>query len=385
MKAGKLAGRLVAAGIVAFTLGRTVSANGDLGGCGSDRWEVACGDSVESSRVRHDPVVGMFGDGGLVNPRANPLNGGLQVFFQNHAYKAAENNTALPQDRVGFNFNAMQDVYSGQSGGPVENDIYEYRLFGEKTLADGRLSVDLMVPFYTTSVYDYDPLDLALNGPSTDGSFGDLAFGFKWLVHESCASACSLGLRIEAPTGEEMVARGALSSFYTSLDDDVWHFTPYVANLWTPSDRTFIQSFLSYRLTSSSLQSSSGASSIREQSYFMGDISAGYWLFRNRCGRRLTGLATVLELHYTGAWDRETALNSGIAVDTSTNSIYGRTDRLSLTAGLSAFFGPRCSAGVAVAVPLRSKEVGIAGPAVVATDRAYDWAVLTQLTYYYGR
>ena len=58
----------------------------------------------------------------------------------------------------------------------------------------------------------------------------------------------------------------------------------------------------------------------------------------------------MLELHYTGAWDEESAFDSNFGKrDTVTNAVYGRSDRLNLTAGLSAFFGQRCSAGIAVA------------------------------------
>ena len=63
-----------------------------------------------------------------------------------------------------------------------------------------------MLPFYTTSAFEYEPIDALTNGPQTEGTFGDLAFGFKALVHESCTSACSLGLRVEAPTGEDIVS-----------------------------------------------------------------------------------------------------------------------------------------------------------------------------------
>ena len=400
MRLTDLATRLVAVGLMAAAIGQPASGIGLFDACDSDcdtafcdngicdisSCDVEACDGIATSRIRRGPVPGMFGDGGLLIPGANILTGGLQLIFQNHAYKVAENNSALPQDRIGFNFNAMQDVFNGQSDGRVDDDIYEYRLFGEKTFLDGRFSVDLMVPFYTTSTLEYDPLDAVTNGPGTEGSFGDLAFGFKALLHESCTSACSLGLRIEAPTGDEIVSPRSLNVFYRSFDDDVWHFTPYVASLWTPSDRTFIPSFLSYRFSSSSFKEVEQPLSNREQRYFMAAVSIGYWLYRNRCGSCLTGLAPMLELHYTGAWDEESASSQNVGLrNTVTNLIYGKSDRLNLTVGTTAFFGSRCSAGVAIAAPLRSNETSPLGGATIDSDRAYDWALLTQLTYYFGR
>lgn len=399
MRVFKSISRLISVCLIAAGVGQPASGIGffdacdkncDTGVCDANICDTAICDAdacdgLTNSLIRRGPVPGMFGDGGLLIPRTNVLAGGLQVNFQNHAYKVAENNSALPQDRIGFNFNAMQDVYNGFLNRRVDDDIYEYRLFGEKTFLDGRFSVDLMLPFYTTSAFQYEPIDLLTNGPQTEGTFGDLAFGVKALVHESCTSACSLGLRIEAPTGEDVVSTQSLSSFYRSFEDEVWHFTPYMANLWTPSERTFVQSFLSYRLTSSSLKETELPLSIRQQSYFMADVSIGYWLYRNRCGSCLTGLAPMLELHYTGAWDQESATDQIVgARDTVTNFIYGQSDRLSLTAGLSAFFGSRCSAGIAIAAPLRSNESNSFAALTVDSDRAYDWALLTQLTYYYG-
>jgi hypothetical protein len=399
MRLYKLVARLIAVGLMAASVGQPASGIGlfdacekdcDAGICDTASCDADACDGEANSLVRRGPVPGMFGDGGLIIPRifgrvGSPASGFLQLNFQNHAYKVAENNSALPQDRIGFNFNAMQDVYIGELDGRIDDDIYEYRLFGEKTFLDGRFSVDLMLPFYTTSAFEYEAIDALTNGPQTEGAFGDLAFGFKALVYESCTSACSLGLRVEAPTGEDIVSPPGFGLVYSSINDDVWNFTPYVASLWTPSERTFIQSFLSYRLTSSRIEEVENPLTIREQSYFMADVSVGYWLYRNRCGSCLTGLAPMLELHYTGAWDEESAFNSITGPrDTLTNVIYGQSDRLSLTAGLSAFFGQRCSAGIAVAAPLRSNESSTAG-LVVDSDRAYDWALLTQLTYYFGR
>ncbi|MCO8125438.1 hypothetical protein NHH03_27110 [Stieleria sp. TO1_6] len=355
----------------------------DDNGCDSHSWGSFdgwhLGQCLSSQDQPCEIVPGMFGDGGLVIPRTFSNVGGTRAVFQNHIYKVAENNSALPQNRIGFNFNALGDVYSGLSGDQVEKDIYEYRLFAEKTLLNGLISLDFMLPFYTTSKYSYPSnLDLVVNGPGTESTFGDIAFGLKALLHRSEHAAYSAGLRIEAPTAEEITAPPGPALFYESIRDDVWNFTPYFATLWQPSDRVFTQSFVSYRMNTGTLKEVPSTRTFREPSYFMADVSIGYWLYRNAHSNYLTGLAPTFELHYTGAWDKEQPDG------TVNNVIYGHTDRLNMTAGLTAMLGRRVSAGLAISAPLRDKPATVGSTDSPSTDRAYDWAAIANLTYHFG-
>jgi hypothetical protein len=321
----------------------------------------------------------MIGDGGLVIPHITPYISGAAV-WQNHIYKVAENNSVLPQNRIGFNVNYMSNVYNGQLTGATaaEDDIFEYRLFAEKTLFNGRLSVDFMVPFYQSSL-----IDPTSAGPGTEASFGDLAFGGKYLVWDNERSALSAGLRVEAPTNEEfrLTADGALGDY--ALSDDVWNFTPYLAMLLTPGERVFVQSFVSYRMGSESLVESANnlTQTTRDQDYFMADLSAGYWLYRDSCGRGLTGLVPTVELHYTATFEDQNA-----AQQTFPNIYYSNTDVLNLTAGLTALFGDRMSLTAGVAVPLRDTPSSqqLIGT-TLSTDRRYDWALMVNMNYYFGR
>ena len=338
------------------------------------------------SRIREHIAPSMFGDGGLVIPRALVLQGGLQLVVQNHAYKISENNSVLPQDRVGFNFNAMQDVYNGISDRLVSDNIYEYRFFLEETFMDGRLSFELMVPFYSTSSYSPDPLVSVNRGPAIENEFGDIAFGLKALVHETHSSACSIGLRVEVPTGAEVKADPALNGagYIASLDDDVWNFTPYLGYFAMPTERTYLQAFTGYRLTSTSVDEIENPLSIREQSYFTADLALGCWLYRNSDASFLTSVIPSIELHYTGAWDTESANRPGLGpANTISNLIYGHSDRLSLTAGCSAVTKSSWEAGLGVAVPLRTNDANFSG-FTVPSDRAYDWSLLARITYHFG-
>jgi hypothetical protein len=195
--------------------------------------------------------------------------------------------------------------------------------------------------------------------------------------------ATSAGLRIEAPTGREIEAPANALLFYSSFDDDVWSFTPYLAALWTPNERWFAQSFLSYRLNSTQLFEVENPTQIREQTYLMADLQLGYWLFRNPRGRYLTGLAPVAELHYMGAFDNESIAGVN-AAGSVTDLVYGNTDQLNLTLGMQSYFGRNCSAGLAVVAPLRESE-GLNANGETPTDRSFDWAVMLQFNYFFGR
>ncbi|MCO8122671.1 hypothetical protein NHH03_13065 [Stieleria sp. TO1_6] len=296
----------------------------------------------------------------------------------------AENNSAIPQDRIGFNFNSLNVGFNGTYiVNTVEDDFSEYRFFAEKTLFGSNLSVDVMIPFYQSSNVNVLYADYLANGPGTDASFGDLAFGFKYLVHRNERSALSAGMRIEAPTNEEFSLTGDPVNGNVRVEDSVWHFTPYLAGLLTPTERTFYQSFVSYRMPTGSViqtKSMSRRTEItREQDYFMFDLSAGYWLYNNPGQRGLTGLAPTLELHYTATFDDQQSNNR------LTNRAYSNTDVLNLTAGLTAMFNDRISVSTAVAAPLRDKVIGSGLAFNPNSDRRYDWALMFQLNYYLGR
>ncbi|MCO6042843.1 transporter [Aeoliella sp. ICT_H6.2] len=307
--------------------------------------------------------------------------------FQNHIYKVAENNSAVPQDRIGFNFNYLPDVVNGSFDGlRVNDDLYEYRLFAEKTLFDSRLSVDFMLPFYTTSDYRPGDLSLVADGPGTDTAFGDIAFGFKYLLHRSEQSALSAGLRVEAPSNAEITQPDPTSVFYNTFEDDVWNFTPYVAFLAAPTERFFVQSFVSYRLNTGYLEIPATDFAIREQQLFMADLSAGYWLYRNRCKRGLTGIVPTVELHYTGAFNDETTYSSGTPTTSYVTNVIGKSDVLNLTAGVTTYFNDRMSISTGVAIPLRDNPTPYpATTSSIGTDRRYDWALMANLNYYFGR
>jgi len=319
----------------------------------------------------------MIGDGGLLQPRV--ISSGSRLFYmQNHVSKVSENNSALPQDRIGVNFSALQDVSIGRRGGStVIDNLQEYRFFVEKTIFDGAASLEFFVPIYNSTESQITTIQEFGVGPQVHGEFGDLAFGIKGLLHNSDSLAVSLGLRVEAPTRQDVL----IENSETRLNDDVWHFTPYLAMQSSLTPNLFVNGFAAYRLNSTTMNASSnaGTNSIREPTYLMVDGSVGYWLIRRPHRRGLTGLASILELHYTTTPEREDLLRrEGIP---TTGVALGHTDYLNLTAGLTSRWNERVSVTGAFAVPLRSNAIYSNNAVIGPTDRTYDWSFLLNLDY----
>ena len=323
----------------------------------------------------------MLGDGGLLQPRM--IFAGSRVFFmQNHTAKVAENNSPLPQDRFGFQFNALERVPIGSTveGGRVHKNLYEYRMTAEKTLFSPYLSADLIVPIYQTTRYQIQTLGEYVEGPQMSSEFGNLAFGLKGLLLESECSAFSLGVRVEAPTHRDI----SITIANNSLEDQVWHFTPYIAAQTTPTCNTFVSFFGSYRMNSTTMSATGGSQGqlnvgVREATYLMADLSAGYWLVNRPCCKGLTSLAPVVELHYTTTPTAETPYSfQGIPAE---GYFLGHTDYLNLTAGLTAAWNEKTAIGAGFAFPLRRMDIG---PVYGPSDQNYDWAFMFNINYRFG-
>ena len=158
-----------------------------------------------------------------------------------------------------------------------------------------------------------------------------------------------------------------------------------MAMLGQPTDRVFWQSFVGYRMNSGWVSPDTAfLDSLREQNYFMADVALGAWAYRNPGARGITTVAPTLELHYTGTFALE---KTAPGRSTHVNAIYGQTDILNLTAGVTTTFGDRWSLTTAFAVPLRDNAatIGAVTPITIGTDRRYDWAFLLNLNYRFGR
>jgi hypothetical protein len=206
-------------------------------------------------------------------------------------------------------------------------------------------------------------------------------FHSQCLVMRSNCTAVSIGLRVEAPTNDEIKDPETVFLFTNPYQDDVWNFTPYIAMAATPTARLFVQSFVGYRLNTGYLEDEAiigAAFDVRDQNYFMADVAVGCWMYRDRGGCGLIGLVPTIELHYTGAFDLEEPEN------TFNNVIYGHTDVLNLTGGVTAYFSDLWSLASGISVPLR-ENVTTFDNATFGTDRHSNGTLLANLNWYFGR
>jgi hypothetical protein len=398
----------------------------------------------------------------------------------------AENNSPIPQDRVYFRYNFFSNSQSvtGINSQPVEAipgsnvflfspqtkkyDTNMYTLGGEKTFLDKAMSVEVRLPIVTTlstsntlSVGNNtgpvggadgngNPLFGVLATPGNtlgnEGSyFGNMSVILKGLVyHNDCNKlSVSAGLGIGIPTapdthlsvvdytggsGAPQTASGQQLRQFT-IANETWALSPFLAALYTPTDRFFTQGFLQVEapLNSSPVTYSdqyllgqfgtagspplqnalaTGQSlrppftirrSIDEQTLAHLDLGAGYWLVRSPENRWLNGLALSFEAHYTGALtnaDRIQLPGNGTLLQLNpSNPIAGiqsvanqipnigpvvgagptRVDIVDLTAGTTFVLGSQTSLATAFTVPVSN-----------GTNKTFDWEFQLQLNFYFG-
>ncbi len=393
--------------------------------------------------------------------------------------KVAENNSPLPQDRVSFRYNYFHNaltvggVGSGSTPGlpfPVGIDqtgqfifftpqqgVLANRSFNvdtftfglEKTWWDGLFSTEVRVPFSRTlgsnqnlsagNVTGIDPqgfLAITSTPENTlgqeDTEFGDITLIFKALLHRSSRLVVSGGLGLTFPTADDtsvqvrdffgFVASDATGTRIRTFDieNKTYEIAPYLAALYTPSDRFFVQGFsqisvpagrnrviFTERTENDFLEMDDGTllgpglppfratSSIDEQTLMHLDLGVGYWLVRDPDARWITGIIPTLELHYTTTLEDANLVAlpgdelvqqtrplgpDPIRVDGFRDepvSVVGnrsnRVDILNLTVGTTVEVANRATIATGFAFPLRRES-----------DRTFDWEFQLQFNYYFG-
>jgi hypothetical protein len=251
--------------------------------------------------------------------------------------KISENNKSLPMDRVFFSYNHYQNAIDATVAGLGTQSfpIDQYTFGVEKTFCDKLWSVELRMPFSTTP--RIAGTDLTLDS----GEVGNLAVIFKRLLFLSQTTAVAIGLPIETPTGSDVSGEGVVNSFV--LSNDAVHLAPFIGFLNMPNDRVFCQGFLQMDIAANGNRVIFGDNflgRLPEQNLLYLDLALGYWLYRNPCARCITGLATIVEYHYT------TTLQDAVFVTGSDQfqqltfgNTFNRMDISNLTVGLHTELG----------------------------------------------
>ena len=283
-----------------------------------------------------------------------PLAGGSRRFKNEHS-------RAMPTDRVFGTYHHFQNALESNGLTPgfrsTNANVDRFTLGFEKTFAEGNASIELRLPLSVpTSLTSSDSMY------RTD-TVGDLVVTLKGLLYSDESQAVALGLAINTPTGSgldvSLPNTGAGGTNFT-LDNNAVHLIPFVAYQAAPTEDFFFNGFLQFDTPTnpnSAQVRNLGAATvdrlkINDQTLMYLDTSFGYWLFRDPDAEFLTGLAGLLELHYT------TALN-GPDVVADRNKIVtfgansGRYDALNLTIALHTEIARNTTIRAGYVTPLR--------------------------------
>jgi hypothetical protein len=329
---------------------------------------------------------------------------GVVVAEVNHPYfgcsrqKIAENNSPLPRSRVYVNYqhfhNAILNTITDDDVTPAvtsTRDTHVDRfLFGiERTFWDDVVSVQVQVP-YAQQLNDEMFLDFVTpSAPGdTQGMLGNVSVALKAILHRACCDRflVSGGVLVEFPTASDVdlravditdseVAPGVFEprelDFRLLYHNDSLIVSPFLAAFYMPNERYFLQGFTQVdtdvngsdldfnpTVTSSGVPIATTNSSFHfsGQTFLRLDAGAGVWLYRNRCAPRISGVAMLVELHYSTTLDDADIYQiptPGIANGTiDFGNVANRLDIVNLTFGPTFEVRNRGTVGLGAVVPL---------------------------------
>lgn len=337
-----------------------------------------------SSRSRLLSVPEMFGDfrrGGPVLEIQPPTGGlpGLRTEVPLAAgisgLRAAENNHALPDDRVWLAYNYFDGAFDIQTlggfGQPPQSQsqsLHRSVIAFEKLLDCGATSIEVRMPF--GAAFNADGIAGPSAAPAPFGveseSVGNLNVLLKRLLYADEGIAWSAGLGVELPTGSEgLVTYGPISA---SMEPDAVHLVPFLAGTHQYG-RWFSHGFLQldiathgapFYATLNTPANREFVGRINQPALLGLDLGGGYWLIPPYdCGNCGGSLAVVGEVHYTTPLGNEDELvaNGGltsVAINTPVSASY---EQVHFTTGLQVAFDSGWRLRTGVVVPARSERV----------------------------
>jgi hypothetical protein len=328
-------------------------------------------------------VPNMFGDCGMTTANVTIFNTAgkitsgefmLPMVGGSRTAKMAENDIAMPVDRIFFGYNHYTDLFQMQtqptfpSGAPGQfrqEPIDRYTMGVEKTFFNTWTSVELRMPFNGSFNATLPSLGVS------NGSVGNLAVILKGLLYRGQSLGIGAGLGIDTPTGSDTVAR--LGTVNLRFQNQAAHLLPYLGFLYAPGDPQwgwgnglFMTGFLQADVATSgnNIQFVDPASAMRtslgkfnEQNLLFADLSVGYWLYRNPFAERWTGFAVVGEAHYTTSLqDPDLVAGTSGGAGAAITNTSGRFDIVNGTIALQALMFDASSLRVGGVFPMGSRQ-----------------------------
>jgi hypothetical protein len=227
------------------------------------------------------------------------------------AFKIAENESPLPQDRLFVNYNFFSKGVKG-----IDRTHYE-TIGVEKTLLSEDFSLGLRIPFFQWES----------SAGETVSGFGDVSVILKYaaLGGHRTGDALSLGLAVTTPTSSKPHLR-----LRTGKEIHSTLLQPFIGYLWNWKD-FFIHGFASVVAPTDS----------RDLTFLFNDIGIGYWVYRAPRNQLLSGIIPTFEIHVNTPLDNRGA-----------HDVPRFQDIVDLTGGVTFALGQKSSLGVAVGIPV---------------------------------
>lgn len=295
--------------------------------------------------------------------------------------KVAENNKALPMNRCYFMYNHFHNALNADAdmstpGSERDYSVDRFTIGLERMFLDDLWSVDVRMPFAASQQFTSGGLAIE------SGSVGNLQVTLKRLLALGEYGSVAAGLAIDTPTGSDVTGKLLTTKF--TVQNEAVHLAPYVGFLHVPNDRIFCQGFLQVDVPTNgnridfvdtgSPPSSGAFGTYDEQTLLYADISAGYWLCRNPDARLVTGLASLVEFHYTTTLTDADVVLGSVPASLSTfqfGNLLGRMDVTNVTVGLHSELFGHTTLRVAGVFPLQDD-----------LERPFDSEVVVSLNLY---
>lgn len=283
--------------------------------------------------------------------------------------KISENNSPMPRDRVFFDYSYFSDVPIANNGAHVQ----VFRPGFEKTFFNGMASFECRVPFAAT----VDSTQNADGPLAYNTEFGNVTLGAKALLYSNGTWAFSVGAATIIPTADDQQVN-LFGIPLVRVNNEAYHLQPYLAALWTPSDRFFVQSFVQFDfcLNGNSVYfdpAIAGALTktghLNDQNSLFIDVGAGFWLVRNEDGNSFVrGIAPIAELHYNQSMNKADVVGLGAL---GVGDLSGNYSILNTTLGINFDLRTNTTMMLGVALPLTA-------------DRQFNYELSLQLNQRFG-
>jgi hypothetical protein len=288
-------------------------------------------------------------------------------------YKTSELNSPLPRDRFIFNYNYFNDPIA--TGGLAVN---RYTPGIEKTFLDGNASLQILMPFASTLGSDVSFDQAAGNFRNVE--LGDLALTLKLLLFRNENWAFATGATLSVPTADDGRIDLLPGVPFFRFQNQSYHLQPYLAALYTPTDRLFTQVWLQtdFDLNGNDVQANLDLTGLRsigrynDAALLFLDMQIGYWLYLSQQqDALLRGVAPFLELHYNSTMGTNDSIAAGQLNLVSTG---GALDILNISFGSNFQFGTRSTVQAGLVMPLKG-----------GFDKPFEYEIGVRAQYLFGR